>query len=88
VHPAVIGRRIEVIADLTRVCVRCDGTTVADHERIWAWHQTISNPEHVADGAQLRTERDRVLRPVGEPQVQIRCLVIAPPSAEPGPPLR
>ena len=41
VHPAVIGRRIEVIADLARVQVRCDGKTVADHERIWAWHQTL-----------------------------------------------
>jgi transposase len=36
VHPAAIGRRIEVIADLTRVRVLCDGTTVADHDRVWA----------------------------------------------------
>ena len=74
VHPAVIGRRIEVIADLARVRVLCDGKTMADHERIWAWHQTISDPEHVAAAKLLRSERGRTLRPVGEPDVQIRCL--------------
>nr|AAQ96167.1 putative transposase [Gordonia sp. CYKS2] len=50
VHPSVIGRRIEVIADLARVRAVCDGRVVADHERIWAWHQTISDPEHVVGG--------------------------------------
>jgi transposase len=74
VHPGVIGRRIEVIADLARVRVLCAGKTVADHERIWAWHQTISDPEHVAAAKALRRERVGVLRPVTEPDVQIRCL--------------
>jgi transposase len=74
VHPAVIGRRIEVIADLTRVRAVCEGRLVADHERIWAWHQTISDPEHVAAAKLLRNQRGRVLRPAAEPQVQIRCL--------------
>ncbi len=74
VHPAVIGRRIEVIADPQRVRAFCDGRLVADHERIWAWHQTISNPEHIAAAKALRRERVGVLRPVPEPDVQIRCL--------------
>jgi transposase len=74
VHPAVIGRRVEVIADLARVRVLCEGKTVAEHERIWAWHQTISDPEHVAAARLLREQRGRLLRPVPEPQVQIRCL--------------
>ena len=43
VHPAVIGRRVQVCADLDRVQVMCDDKTVADHERIWATHQTISD---------------------------------------------
>src|SRR6185312_3544527 len=43
VHPAVIGRRIEVIADLNRVRALCEGRPVADHKRIWAWHQTMSD---------------------------------------------
>jgi transposase len=74
VHPAVIGRRIEVIADLQRVKAFCDGRLVADHERMWAWHQTISDPEHVAAAKALRRERVGKLRPVPEPDVQIRCL--------------
>ena len=74
VHPAVIGRRIEVIADLARVRVLCDGRLVADHERIWAWHQTISDPEHVAAAKALRRERIGVLRPVTEPDVEQRAL--------------
>ena len=74
VHPGVIGRRIEVIADLQRVQAFCDGRLVADHERIWAWHQTISDPEHVAAAKVLRRDRVGALRPVPEPDVQIRCL--------------
>jgi transposase len=74
VHPAVVGRRIEVVADLHRVRAFCEGRLVADHERIWGWHQTISDPEHVAAARALRRERVTLLRPVPEPQVQIRCL--------------
>jgi transposase len=74
VHPAVIGRRVEVVADLQRVRVFCDGQTVADHERIWASHQTISDPEHVDAAKRLRRERIGVVRPVPEPEVEVRCL--------------
>jgi transposase len=74
VHPAVIGRRVEITADLARVRVLCDGKAVADHERLWAKHQTVSDPEHVAAAKLLRRERIGVLRPAPEPQVQIRCL--------------
>ena len=35
VDPAVIGRRVEVTADLCRIRVTCDGLIAADHERIW-----------------------------------------------------
>ena len=73
-HPGVIGRRVEVVADLRRVRAFCDGRLVADHERIWGWHQTISDPEHVAAAKALRRERVGVLHPVPEPDVQIRCL--------------
>jgi transposase len=74
VHPGVIGRRVEVIADLARVRVLCDGRLVADHERVWAWHQTISDPEHVAAARLLRRERVGVLRPVQQGEVEQRCL--------------
>lgn len=76
VHPAVIGRRIEIAADLDRVRVHCDGRLVADHDRVWAKHQTLSDPEHVAAAKQLRKERVGVLRPVrdAEVEVEVRCL--------------
>ena len=74
VHPAVIGRRIEVTADLDRVTVACDGRVVADHERAWAWHQSVSDPEHVEAARLLRRDRIAVVRPPREADVQIRCL--------------
>ena len=33
VHPGVIGRRVEVAADLRRSTVTCGGQVVADHDR-------------------------------------------------------
>jgi transposase len=44
VHPTAVGRRVLVRADLDRVRVWCEGGVVADHERVWARHQTISDP--------------------------------------------
>jgi len=74
VHPAAIGRRIEVTADLARVRVLCDGQAVADHARVWAWHQSISDPVHVAAARALRRQHVTALRRPPEPEVQIRSL--------------
>jgi transposase len=78
IHPAVIGRRIELIVNLDRVKAVCDGRLVADHERAWAWHQTLSDPEHVAAAKALQRQRVGVLRPVTEAdagvEVEQRCL--------------
>jgi transposase len=74
VHPAVIGRRVEIIADLSRVRVFCDGTLVADHGRLWAKHQTISDPTHVEAARLLRREHLGVVRPAPDLEVEIRCL--------------
>jgi len=76
VHPAVIGRRVEVIADLARVRVLCAGQVAADHERAWAWHQTITDPEHHAAAKALRRQRAGVLRPAAEPEVEQRSLAL------------
>ena len=43
-----------MVADLDRVRVLCEGRTVADHERVWAWHQTITDPDHLAAANALR----------------------------------
>lgn len=74
VHPSVIGRRIEVTAGLDRVTVACDGKTVASHERIWARHQTITDPAHAAAAKTLQRERITIARPPREAEVEIRCL--------------
>jgi transposase len=74
VDPAVIGRRIEIIVDLHRVQAVCEGRLVADHDRVWARHQTIHDPEHVAAAKALRTQRVGLLRPVREPEVEQRKL--------------
>jgi len=73
VHPAAIGRRVEVTGGLDRVQVTCEGKVVAGHARTWARHLTISDPEHTRAAGELRRER-AALRPVPEPEVQVRCL--------------
>ena len=72
VHPAVIGRRIEVVADLDRVKVFSEGRTVADHERVWAWHQTITDPDHLQAAQVLRRTRAGALRPVRDAQIELQ----------------
>jgi transposase len=74
VDPAVIGRRIEVVAGLEQVRAFCDGKLVADHKRIWARHQTLTDPAHWAAAQALRRQRLTVVTRPAEPDVQIRCL--------------
>ena len=70
----MIGRRIEVVADLDRVRVFCDGRVVADHDRVWARHQSLTLPEHATAAQQLRRERIGLVRPAAEPEVETRRL--------------
>jgi transposase len=74
VHPAVIGRRIEIVADLDRVKVFSEGRVAADHARAWAWHQTITDPDHLEAARVLRRIRVGALRPVREAEVETRAL--------------
>jgi transposase len=74
VHPAVVGRRVEIHADLERVRVTCEGKTVADHARAWAKHQTISDFEHLVAAKLLRRGRLDLVRPTAEPDVEVRDL--------------
>jgi transposase len=66
VHPSVIGRRIEVHADLQTVTVTCAGRIVAAHERCWARHQSITDPEHRAAAELLRRHPKVPKRPVAD----------------------
>jgi hypothetical protein len=54
--------------------VYCEGQVVADHERSWAWHQSISDPAHVAAARAMRSQRVTALRAAPEPEVEIRAL--------------
>jgi transposase len=77
VHPAVVGRRIEVVADLARVRAFCDGRLVADHDRVWAKHQSLTDPEHLAAARLLRRERIGRLRPVTTPDAEVEVRPLA-----------
>jgi len=74
VHPSAVGRRILVRADLDRVQAFCDGRTVASHDRIWATHQTISDPIHVEAAKVLRRRRIQIPPPPLESEVPLRDL--------------
>jgi O-antigen/teichoic acid export membrane protein len=48
VHRHAVGRRAEIIADLSDVTVLCAGEAAAAHRRNWARNQTIVDPDHRA----------------------------------------
>ena len=54
VDPAVIGRFVDVTADLSTVEVRHQGRLVATHDRVWARGMTLTDPAHVAAAKVLR----------------------------------
>ncbi len=68
VDPAVIGRWVDVRADLGQVTVTCDGRVAACHDRSWARHQTITDPAHKKAADAMRAER-------------LRAKLAAPPAA-------
>ena len=51
----------------------CDGGLVADHERVWARHQTITDPAHLRRRQAAAPSRLTV-QPPAETQVEQRCL--------------
>ena len=56
VDPVAIGRVVEVSGDLDRIKVRAEGRLVADHARMWARGQTVTDPAHVQTAAVLRKQ--------------------------------
>ena len=72
VDPSVIGRMVEVAADLERVRVRTEGRIVAEHVRVWARGTTITDPAHVEAAAWLRRQyqHPRAAGAVGEDLVR------------------
>jgi hypothetical protein len=70
VDPAVIGRFVDVTADLARIEVRHEGRLVANHDRVWARGMTITNPAHVAAAKVLREQFQRP-RPAPDPNEEL-----------------
>jgi transposase len=44
VDPNVVGRFVDVVADLTTVTITCAGVVVGRHDRCWARHQSLTGP--------------------------------------------
>ncbi|MCA1702989.1 MAG: IS21 family transposase [Actinobacteria bacterium] len=74
VHPTAVGRRIEIVADLDRVRVFCEGRLVADHARCWAQHQSITDSAHAQAAATMRHDRFAVLTAPAVSEVEQRAL--------------
>jgi hypothetical protein len=76
VDPCAVGRLVEVRGDLQTVTVTLNGQVVGQHQRCWADHQTITDPQHSQAAAALRAElsrQHRQPRPDGQ-QVEQRLL--------------
>lgn len=57
-HSAVIGRRVEFIADLSQIRILCDGKLAVAHDRSWARGQTILDPAHSRNGHVITTRKE------------------------------
>ncbi len=56
VDPSLIGRIVDVAADLDRVRVRAEGRIVTEHLRAWARGITVTDPAHVQTAGWLRRQ--------------------------------
>jgi hypothetical protein len=74
VHPAAIGRMVEVAADLELVSVRLEGRLIAKHPRSWGNALTITDPGHVIAAAVLREAFQQPLARAEETDVVLRDL--------------
>jgi transposase len=73
VHPRAIGRRVDIRVDLDEVVVTCAGDEVARHQRSWAKHRTITDPDHQRAGKIMRAFAATVC---GDDDVEVRDLSV------------
>jgi hypothetical protein len=73
VDPHLIGRIVDVAADLDRVKVRLEGRVVTEHRRVWARGTTITDPAHLQASALLRKQFQQP-RPAAAPDELTRDL--------------
>lgn len=74
VDPVAVGRKVDVVADLTSVTITWGGRLVGRHERCWAQHQTITDPAHRAAALAMAAAHRRRPVPTDEHEVQQRDL--------------
>ncbi|MGH3226733.1 MAG: IS21 family transposase [Streptosporangiaceae bacterium] len=76
VDPAVIGRMVDVRADLAQVTVTCEGRLAASHDRSWVAHQTVTDPAHKAAAEVMRAARlrEKLAAPAAAVEVEQRDL--------------
>jgi transposase len=72
VDPAVIGRLVDVAADLDRVRVRVEGRIVAEHARVWARGTTVTDKTHLETAGRMRKQfqQPRVAAAAGDDLVR------------------
>ena len=56
VDPTAVGRKVDVLADLATVIVTCAGRVLAQHQRCWARHQSVTDPAHHAAALALAAQ--------------------------------
>ena len=56
VDPNLIGRIVDVAADLDRVKIRLEGRVITEHQRVWARGMTATDPAHLDRSALLRKQ--------------------------------
>lgn len=74
VHPAAIGRMVEVVADLEHVRASVEGRVVAEHARCWGNALTITDSAHVQAAARLRKAFQQPHPRPGDAAVMLRDL--------------
>jgi len=68
VDPVAVGRQVQVAAGLDTVTVTLAGEVVAEHDRCWARHQSITDPAHHTAALALAA-RARTTHPAPQPDL-------------------
>jgi transposase len=76
VHPRAIGRLVEIRVSAEEVLVTAASEVVAQHQRSWAKHRTVTDPEHDRAREQLRRTSALLSATADPDDVEIRDLSV------------
>jgi len=74
VEPRMVGRKVDIRADLDEVVVTCAGEVVGRHQRSLVHHRTITDPAHDEARRLLQGVRRDAMARLPEPEVELRDL--------------